>query len=38
MDTRGISPTQALVQEMAELLLAERVQVALVVRPKIGQH
>jgi hypothetical protein len=38
MDTRGISPTQALVQEMAELLLAERVQVASAVRPKIGQH
>lgn len=28
MDTRGISPTQALVHEMAELLLVERVQVA----------
>ena len=38
MDTRGIPPTQALVQEMAELLLAERVQNASALRPKIGQH
>jgi hypothetical protein len=36
MDTRGISPTQALVQEMAELLLAEHVQVASAVQPKVG--
>jgi len=38
MDTRSISPTQALVKEMAELLLAERVQLALAEQPKIGQH
>jgi hypothetical protein len=36
MDTRGISPTQALVHEMAELLVAERVQDALAIPPKIG--
>ena len=36
MDTRGISPTQALVHEMAELLLAERVQGASLIPPKIG--
>jgi len=35
MDTRGISPTQALVREMAELLLREHIQVALV---KLGQN
>src|SRR6187402_44595 len=38
IDTRGISPTQALVHEMAELLLAERVQVASTIPPKLGQH
>lgn len=38
MDTRGTSPTQALVREMAELLLAERVQVASAIPPKIGQR
>ena len=37
MDTRGISPTHALVHEMAELLLAERVQVASTTQPKIGR-
>jgi hypothetical protein len=38
MDTRGISPTQALVKEMAELLLAEHVQLASAAQPKIGQR
>jgi len=38
MDIRGISLIQALVQEMAELLLAERVQDALAIPPKLGQH
>ena len=38
MDTRGISPTQALVHEMAELLLAECVQVTSIIQPKIGQR
>jgi Tc5 transposase DNA-binding domain len=38
MDTRGVPPTQALVYEMAELLLVERVLVASAVRPKIGQR
>jgi Tc5 transposase DNA-binding domain/helix-turn-helix, Psq domain len=38
MDIRGILPTQALICEMAEILLAERVQDALVIPPKIGQH
>lgn len=36
MDTRGISLTQALVHEMAELLLMERVQNASAISPKIG--
>ena len=35
MDTRGISPTQALVKETAELLLAERIHYILA---KLGQH
>jgi hypothetical protein len=38
MDTRGMPPTQALVQEMAELLLRERVQNASSPAPKLGQH
>jgi hypothetical protein len=38
MDTRGMPPTQALVQEMAELLLQERVQNASSPAPKLGQH
>ena len=37
MDTRGISPTQALVYKMAKLLLTEHIQGALVI-PKIGQQ
>ena len=37
MDTRGISPTQALVREMAELLLTERVQGASTIQPTIGR-
>ena len=38
MDTRGIPPTQALVKEMAEILLIERVQNASTVRPVVGQQ
>jgi hypothetical protein len=38
MDTRGVSPTQALVHEMAELLLAERVQVASAILSKLGYN
>ena len=38
MDTRGISPTQALVREIAKILLTERVRDALTIPPKIGQY
>ena len=38
MDTRGISPTQALVREIAKILLTERVRDASAIPPKIGQH
>lgn len=38
MDTHRILPTQALVREMAKILLAECVQDALTIPPKIGQH
>ena len=37
MDTRGIPPTQALVKEIAEILLIKRVQNASTVRPVVGQ-
>ena len=37
MDTHGISPTQALVQEMAELLLAECGQRVSAIPPKLRQ-
>ena len=38
LDTRGIPPTQALVQEMAELLLRERVQNASIEETTLGQR
>ena len=38
MDTRGIPPTQALVKDIAKILLAERVRNALAIRPAVGQH
>jgi hypothetical protein len=38
MDTRGIPPTQALVYEMAELLLKERVRTTPDANPKLGVH
>ena len=38
MDTRGMPPTQALVRQMAEILLAERVQDASTEKPDIGKR
>ena len=38
LDTRGVPPTQALVQQMAELLLAERVQNASIEQTTLGQR
>jgi hypothetical protein len=38
MDTRGIPPTQALVHEIAELLLKERVRTTPDANPKLGVH
>jgi len=38
LDTRGVPPTQALVQQMAELLLRERVQNASIKETTIGQN
>ena len=38
LDTRGIPPTQALVQEMAELLFRERVQNASIEETTLGQR
>jgi len=38
MDTRGMPPTKILVQQMAEILLAERVQNASVARPEVGKQ
>jgi Tc5 transposase DNA-binding domain/helix-turn-helix, Psq domain len=38
MDTRGMPPTKALVQQMAEILLAERVQNTPAVRLEIGKR
>lgn len=38
IDIYRISPTQVLVKEIAELLLAEHIQVVSAVQPKIGQY
>jgi hypothetical protein len=38
MDSRGMPPTKALVQQMAEILLAERVQDASSIKAQVGQQ